>query len=179
MRNIYVIGTLHGGYVPTEELEEQLVKLDPSQLFIELPDKSIETIKSGGDVRDEMMFVYEWGHKHNIPVHCFDVDRWTLKEGITINSPEFKELYDAQSKILEKHKLSWKELNKEKYDTLLDHPLMEKVSDSTKEHEREIEMLQNIRDNMKKQGNILIFTGTAHLSFFQESLSKAIFPFRD
>jgi hypothetical protein len=178
MRKVYVLGTIHGNYVPKEELAEELAKLNPTQMFVELPDKSLEQIIEGGDVRDEMIFADSWGRERNIPVYRFDTDRDTLRAGMTVDSPDFKKLFSDQLHMLKKLKLSWKEFNRRENDTALDHPLENIVSDPTEFGKREEEMLRNIRHHMSEQGVVLILTGAKHLSFFEKQLPEAVFPLR-
>jgi len=179
MQKVYVIGTIHGGYVPQDELREELAKLKPTQLLLELPDKSLKEIKRSDDIRDEMMCAYEWATKNKVPVYCFDTNRNTFRKGITINSPVFKKLIDYQLMMLKSNKISWKDFNKKKNDSFLDHPLEDKVSDPVKLAKRDKEMLENIQKHMVSDGNIVILTGAGHLPFFEKELSEAIFPFRN
>jgi pheromone shutdown protein TraB len=178
MKNMYVVGTLHQGCVPEEELVDVLESFKPDQLFLELPDEPLEDIVKSGDIRDEMIYAYQWAKKNNILVHCFDSEINTFRDGITVDSPEFKKLLVEQTEILKNSKITWKQHNKKQYDSLLDHPLIAVISDPAKELQREKDMLQKIRKHSIQEGVILILTGAGHLSFFESELPEATFPFR-
>ncbi|MEK7659723.1 MAG: hypothetical protein AAB343_00805 [Patescibacteria group bacterium] len=178
MRTIYIIGTLHLGYVPKDELYHELDKLRPDFLFLELPNVPIEQIKANADLRDEMISAYEWAIKNSVPTVFYDADTKILREDVDTSSPIFQENLDFQRRILDSGQYSWKDFNNEETLHILDTPTQHLVSDPAKEEEREHRMLEKINQHMISKGTVLILTGASHLYFFEKNLPQAIFPFR-
>jgi len=176
MRKIYIIGTIHKGYTSKEELGAVLKNLSPNQVLVELPDQPIEKTRKSTDVRDEMMFAYDWAKENNIRVDCFDNDVDILREGMTLDHPKSKELMKYHTGILKHY--SWKDLNKKEHAHTMDSPLEAEIADPIKQKNRENQMLKNIRGLLIPDGNVVILTGTAHLPFFEHSIPEAIFPLR-
>lgn len=173
MRKILLLGTLHGGLTPKDELRSILESVAPDQLFVELTPNEII---NGSPFRDEMMFAYQWGQDRRITVNRFDRNTGELKEGVTGKEPEFITLSNELKSALEKY--SWQELNKTEISQQpqileIEKRIHDKFIDSTKEKEREEEMLKNIQDQILPAGEVLIITGTGHLDFFLRNLSDA------
>ena len=180
MKKIIIIGTLHGGWTPKNELEEVLKSLNPDKVLVELSRE--ELLRSREDsIRDEMFVAYDWATENGKQVDVFDIENNTLKEGVTGKEPEFAELQIKAQELLKQY--SWKDLNKvEPWNnsevTHLDNALMEKYFDAEKNKERDFILLQNIKNKLIDGVNV-IFTGMAHLTFFKEQLPEAKLLFRD
>lgn len=179
MREIYVIGTLHAGYTPNDELRELLEDIEPNQVLVELPDEPIEELKDREVYPSEMIFAYNWGKEKGLQVGRFDVesDYSYFNEGRSPDDQEYKDYLEYQESIIKEH--SWKDFNKERYNKLLDHPLRDVLFDKQQAEKREAEMLENIKKAMISNGKIVVTTGAGHLNYLQEHLPEAVFPLRD
>ena len=172
MRKLIVIGTLHAGLTPEEELIEAIKKCSPNQLLIEIAEKDIKKNKIEA-YPSEMIAAYKWAIKNKIRVDGFDSKINTLKEGMTEkdNQAAIKE----QKKIMKE--FTWKDMNKPENNKKLKIDAAKRLIDYKKEEKRDIEMLQNINNQMITDGVIVIVTGCRHLDFFEKNL-KAFFPYR-
>jgi len=175
MQKIIVIGTVHGGFTPDEELKEVFEEYSPKQLFVEVAEEHVKKNKLK-DYPPEMIFTLRWAKENKLQVNCFDIVGSVLKKGVT--KKEIKDLIEESSELVKKSKLTWKDMNKEKNLKLLDTPNYLKISDRKKEKVRELKMLVNIKKAMLKSGTILIVTGVGHLKFFEMHFKNAKFPFR-
>ncbi len=180
MKEIIIIGTLHGDFTPKAELKEVLNSLNPDKVLVELSPEELArpVVKS---IRDDMFTAYDWATENNKETAVFDVENETLKEGVTGKEPEFAEFGSAIEELLKKH--SWKELNKKepwKNSGVLDleNKLMEKYFNVEKIKERDFIMLQNIKDNLIEGKNVVL-TGIGHLTFFKEQMPEAKLLFRN
>lgn len=171
MRKIYIIGTLHGGCTPENELEEILTNLKPDQLMVEIQQKDIDG-KNFNDYPNEMVFGYKWAKDQNIPVYGIDTDISDIAEGKT--DEDNQKVMDMQIKIINQH--NWKDFNKKGYVKLLDVPGELELVDKEKADLREREMLENILENVISKGTVVVLTGAGHLAFFGKELPEAIFP---
>ncbi len=175
MRKIIIIGTIHHGWTPNEELKDVLEKYVPNQLFIEIAEEDI--VKNNlKEYPPEMIFALNWAKENKVRADCFDVAGFTLKKGTT--KKEIKNLIEEFSGLVKKTKLTWTDMNKEKNLKLLDAPNYLNAIDWKKEKAREREMLNNIKRVILKSGTIVIVTGAGHLKFFEEHFKRAEFPFR-
>jgi len=180
-KEIIIIGTLHGGFVPHDELEQILEELKPDQIFVELTQKEVDEIDSGKSFRDEMVAAFYWAQKRNIKVNRFDINSGGLKEGMTGKESDFLALCKKFGELLKNY--SWKELNKkEPWQNSplgdLDREITEKYNDEVKAKQREEELLKNINQQIISEGKVVILTGTGHLDFFEEKIPQAKFLFR-
>lgn len=180
MKEVIIIGTLHGGFTPKEELKELLSSINPDKVLVELSPEELArpVVKS---TRDDMFTAYDWATGNNKQVAVFDIENDTLKEGVTGEEPEFAEFGSAIEGLLKEY--SWKELNREEpwksSDVLgLENKLMEKYFNIEKNQERDFTMFQNIKDNLIEGKNVVL-TGTGHLTFFKEQMPEAKLFFRD
>lgn len=180
MKEIIIIGTLHGGWTPKDELEEVLKTINPDKVLLEL---SLEELLRPREqsIRDEMFAAYDWAVQNGKDIDVFDIENNTLKEGVTGKEPEFAELQSKAQELLKQY--SWKDLNKSgpwnnSEVTQLDEALMEKYFDAEKTKERDLTLLQNIKDKLVDGINVVV-TGTAHLTFFKEQMPEARLLFRD
>lgn len=173
-RKIIVIGTLHAGITPNDELREAIEGFKPDQLLIEIANDDIAK-NNISLYPPEMIFALRWAKSKHLKFAGFDSKIDVFREGVT---PEDNQaIIEKQKKLIEK--LSWKDFNKIGNEKLLDVEGIDKLSDKDKEREREYELLQNIEANIIKSGTVVIITGTAHLNFFERMLKDAIFPFRN
>lgn len=173
---IFVIGTLHLGLTPLDELKEVLEDISPDQILIELPRG---THGVGGP--DEMVYAKQWARDNGINVDFFDADISVLKDSILENNAEYKELIKRQVQLLQG--ISWKDANKKATFTegelaKIDKELMTKVFDVEKWNRREDEMLKNVVELMQKDGVVAILTGAGHLDFFENSPLETKLPLR-
>ncbi len=175
MQKIFIIGTIHS-HTPHGELKKILEDLNPNQLLIELPEDAIEKFNEKKDMRDEMMYAYQWAKEKRIPVYFFDEYQPLFNNGMSVNSPEYKTLINKSKPILEKY--SWKDFNTSKISKKFDNLLSRKLFDPKKAKIREKKMLTKIKEYMISDGNIVIITGTGHLDFFKDQLPDAILPLR-
>jgi len=181
MKTITLVGTLHGGLTPKNELEEVLEGLKPDQLFVELTPNELKEIENTKSIRDEMIFALRWAKKNGIKVDIFDRNEGELKKGATGKEPAFLKLLEEGDRIIKKY--SWKELNKEepwKTQPLkgIEDKINEMVVDAKKAREREEEMIKNIKEKMISSGKIVILTGAGHLTFFEKRIPNAVCLFR-
>ena len=170
MQNIIIIGTLHAGLTPNEDLEKIFSEYKPTQILVEINQKDI----SGGDVKHyppEMVFAYGWAAGNNVKINGFDSKINIFKKGITEN--DNSDLIEKQKKLIKNY--SWKDFNKSGIEKLLD---IDDITDSVKEKRREREMLKNINELIDDEGIVLIITGCGHLDFLERNIKNAIFPFR-
>jgi pheromone shutdown protein TraB len=173
-RKIIVIGTLHAGITPNNELKEVIESFKPDQLLVEINNDDI--VKNDlSSYPPEMIFAFEWAKSNNVKVAGFDSTIDVFREGVT---PENNQaIIEKQKKLIKK--LSWKDFNKIKNEKLLDVDGMDELTDKDKESAREVEMLKNIKANIIESGTVVLITGTAHLNFFERTIKDAIFPFRN
>jgi pheromone shutdown protein TraB len=173
-RKIIVIGTLHAGITPNNELKAAIESFEPDQLLLEIANDDI--VKNDlSPYPPEMIFAFEWAKSNNVKVAGFDSKINVFREGVM---PEHNQaIIDKQKKLIKK--LSWKDFNKIENEKLLDVDGSDELIDQDKERVRENEMLKNIEENIIENGTIVIITGTAHLNFFERNIKDAIFPFRN
>jgi pheromone shutdown protein TraB len=169
MQNIIIIGTLHAGSTPNEDLEKIFRKYKPTQILVEISQNDINNNIS--EYPPEMIFTYKWAIENNIKVNGFDSKINVFKEGVTEN--DNLELIKEQEKLIKNY--SWKDFNKSENEKLLD---IDEITDHVKEKKREQKMLKNINATIDDDGVILIITGCGHLDFLEQNIKKAIFPFR-
>lgn len=170
MQNIIVIGTLHAGLTPNEELEKIFTEYKPTQILVEISQDDINS-DNLNKYPPEMIFTYEWAITNNVKVNGFDSKINVFKEGLTEN--DNLDLIEEQKKLIKKY--SWKDFNKSENKKLLD---IDNITDPVKEKKREQEILKNINKAIDENGSILIITGCGHLDFLEQNLKNAIFPFR-
>jgi hypothetical protein len=181
MKEIILIGTLHSSWTPHNELEDELQKLKPDQVLVELSPEELNDRPREQSIRDEMFAAYDWATKSNVPVKTFDLENDILKTGVTGKEPEFFE-YEVKSKELLKN-YSWKQLNNDEpwksFGVIdLEQKMDEKLFDSEKSKKRDVDMLENIKADLVEGINIVV-TGVGHLTFFQQNLPDAKVPLRD
>ncbi|PIZ54776.1 hypothetical protein COY25_01780 [Candidatus Uhrbacteria bacterium CG_4_10_14_0_2_um_filter_41_7] len=173
-RKIIVIGTLHAGITPNNELKAVIESFKPDQLLVEIANDDI-TKNDLSSYPSEMIFAFEWAKSNNVKVAGFDSKIDVFREGAI---PEDNQaIIEKQKKMIKK--LSWKDFNKIENEKLLDVDGLDELIDQNKERVRENEMLQNIEANIIESGTIVVITGTAHLNFFERNIQDAIFPFRN
>jgi len=181
MRNIKIVGTLHGGITSKEELEEILKDSNPDQILVELSNKEVRNIPESNSIRDEMIYIYQWAKNAGIKIGNFDVEVNVLEDGINGKENDFIQLNNKFDEALKS--ISWKELNKEKYwigsdIAILDKKIRDRYLSKKRCEEREDKMLASINRQMIESGTILIFMGIGHLSYFEKSLPSATFLLR-
>lgn len=177
---ISIIGTVHAGWTSHQELIDEIKKLDPDNILLELSPEELFERSPEQSMRDEMFAVYNWAKQNNISVVPIDIENDILKEGVTGREAEFSEFEEKSRKILNDY--SWKDLNNEApwndpEVARLDRELEEKYIDQKKSRTRDERMAANIKDSLVN-GNNVVVTGTAHLSFLMERFPEAVFPFR-
>lgn len=173
-RKIIVIGTLHAGITPNNELKEIIESFEPNQLLIEIANDDI--VKNDiNSYPPEMIFAFEWAKNNNVKVAGFDSKINVFREGVM--PKDNQAIIEKQKKLIKN--LSWKDFNKIENEKLLDIDGLDELIDQDKEKVRESEMLKNIETNIAESGTIVIITGTAHLNFFEQNIKDAIFPFRN
>lgn len=173
MKKIIIIGTLHAGLTPENELKEILEKSNPDQLLVEI---AKEDIKKGklGFYPPEMVISYTWAKKNRIKVNGFDSKIDVLMKGIS--EEDNQRVIEEQKKLM--GNFTWKDMNKTENFKKLNTDSAKKLVDPEKEEKREFEMLKDIKNSMLGTGTILIVTGCGHLNFFEKHIKNAIFPFR-
>lgn len=176
MRKIIIVGTLHAGLTPKNELREVLDKFNPDQVLVEIIQKDINN-KKFDSYPPEMIFVFKWANNKGILVKGFDYEINVLKKKMT--EEDNKKVIEEQKELMRKtEKFNWKDMNKEENLKLLRIESAEKLVDPKKERKREIKMLKNINKVMISKGVVVIITGVGHLGFFQRNIKDALFPFR-
>ncbi|NOY35860.1 MAG: hypothetical protein GXP44_03015 [bacterium] len=181
MKKIIIIGTIHGGFTPKEELEEFLSDINPDQVLVELSDEELNDRPRENSIRDEMFAAYDWATRNKKKADCFDIENNTLKKGVTGKEPEFLKFELKVKELLKDY--SWKDLNKEEpWETPevveLENKITEKYFNAEKQKEREHEMLDIVRGKLIDGVNAII-TGAGHLSFFKKEIPEAAFPLQD
>lgn len=172
-KKIIIIGTLHAGLTPNNELEEVIKGYNPDQLFVEIANDDI--LKNDLiSYPPEMIFAFEWAKSNNIKVMGFDSKINVFRDGVTPEGNQ--DLIEKQKKLI--NEISWKDFNKTENEKLLDVDGMDELINPDKERMREEEMIKNIEASTIKNGTILVITGIAHLNFFETNIKDAIFPFR-
>ena len=63
MQKIIVIGTVHGGFTPDEELKEVFEEYSPKQLFVEVAEEHVKKNKLK-DYPPEMIFTLRWAKEN-------------------------------------------------------------------------------------------------------------------
>ncbi len=181
MQRVVIIGTLHLGLTPLNELKSTLETLKPNQVLVELPQNIEDKIKTESS-SNEMVFAANWAQINNIPVGCFDVDEGnTLKDGISENNEDYLDLVKQQ--VSEIKAFSWKELNNDRLWRegrlgKIERKLYTDCVDNKKDEAREERMLENIKRLMLPNGTIVILTGIGHLNFFEKNLPDSEILFR-
>ncbi len=173
MKKIIILGTLHAGLTPEDELKEVLEEYNPHQLLIEIAEEDIKNGKFDS-YPPEMVFAYNWAKKNKVKVNGFDSKIDVLRKGMT--EEDNQKLIEKQKKLM--NIFTWKDMNKTENLKKLDADSAKNLIDQKKEEKREFEMLKNIKNSMIENGKILIITGCGHLDFFEKYISNAIFPFR-
>ena len=173
MRKIIIIGTLHAGLTPENELKEVLEKYNPNQLLIEIAEEDIKN-REFYSYPLEMVFAYDWANKNKVKVNGFDLKIDVLRKGM--KEEDNQKVIEEQKKLM--NNFSWKDMNKAENLKKLDTDSAKNLVDSKKEEKREFEMLKNIKNSMIDNGKILIITGCGHLDFFEKHIINAVFPFR-
>lgn len=173
MRKIIIIGTLHVGLTPKNELQELLDRFKPDQLLVELSNDDIINDKIGL-YSDEMLFAYDWAKDNDVLVNGFDANISVLSAAK--NEEDNNEVIEEQKKIIEKY--SWKDFNKTSYLKLLNTEKEARLIDRKKWDLREEKMLENILENIIPEGMVLIVTGSGHIPFFEKNIKDAIFPLK-
>ena len=174
LRKIIVIGTLHAGITPNNELKEVIESFEPDQLLVEIANDNI--VKNNlSSYPPEMIFAFEWAKSNNVKVAGFDSKINVFRGGVM--PKDNQAMIEKQKKLIKK--LSWKDFNKIENEKLLDVDGLDELIDQDKESVRENDMLKNIEANIIESGTIVVITGTAHLNFFERNIKDAIFPFRN
>lgn len=177
MRKVFIIGTLHLGFTPKDELREVLEELRLTQLFVELPPEDSEKREVAEKHSDEMAFAYRWAKENNVLVVSYDIGGGNLEKEGAEEDKEYIQL--SKEELEEAKKISWRERNKKNaYKGSAWEKIKEKFIDQKKWDAREKQMLENIRQNLADEGTVVILTGAGHLDFFEENLSEAEFLFR-
>ena len=173
MRKIIIIGTLHAGLTPENELQEVIEKFNPDQLLVEIAEEDIKNGKIDS-YSPEMIFAYNWAKKCGIKVNGFDSKINVLKEGMTEKDNQL--VIEEQKRIIKN--FNWKDMNKLTNLRKLDTDSAKELTDPKKEAKRESELLENIKNAMISDGSIMIITGSGHLGFLGKHIKDAFFPFR-
>ncbi len=181
MKKIIIIGTIHGGSTPKEELEEVLNNINPDQVLVELSYEELNNRPRENSIRDEMFAAYDWAVRNKKKTDCFDIESNTLKKGVTGKELEFLKLEMKVKELLKGY--SWKDLNKEEPWEIpevaeLENEIIEKYFNAEKQKEREYKILEIARGKLIDGVNVIV-TGAGHLSFFKKEMPEAIFPLRD
>jgi pheromone shutdown protein TraB len=172
-RKIIVIGTLHAGITPNNELREAIESFRPDQLFVEIANDDIDK-NNLNSYPSEMIFALNWAKSNIVKVVGFDSKINVFRKGIM--SEDNQAMIEKQKKLIKN--LSWKDFNKIKNEKLLEVDGLDELIDQEKDAIREHEMLKNIQTNIIESGTVVIITGVAHLNFFEQNIKNAIFPFR-
>ncbi len=171
MRQIYIIGTLHAGWTVENELQEELEKIKPDQLLVEICDQDL--VKDKLDkYPPEMVFAYQWAKQNQVPVVGYDSKISVFKQGVS--DEENQALIKEQKKQL--GHLSWKDANKPENRELFFSEGSRKIVDPEKDKLREQEMVDNIKQVMVDEGKIIVLTGCGHLGFFEINFPEAESP---
>lgn len=176
MRKIYLIGTLHAGYTPNDELKEVLEEIRPNQVLVELPNEAREELSERKIYPTEMVFAYDWAIENNINTGKFDVseEHSYFNKGRGPEDPEYVKYLKDLEETLKKY--SWKEFNNPELNESLEHPMEDVLFDKEQANIREQAMLRNILDIIDDEGVVVIITGAAHLKYFKENLPESILP---
>ncbi|MEX1027355.1 MAG: hypothetical protein WD049_05020 [Candidatus Paceibacterota bacterium] len=174
MQEIILIGTIHSGWTPVDELRQVLAEQQPDKVLVELSPEELKRSREDS-IRDEMFTAHDWAVENDVPVGVFDVENHILKEGVTGKEPAFTEYEQKSKEILNGY--TWKELNNEKpwqspEITALEEQMNKEYIDVEKSKQREQTMLENIKDDLIERRNVVV-TGTRHLSFFKQNLPDA------
>ena len=176
MKKVIIIGTIHLGWTPGDELKAEIAKYNPDKLFIELTDSEVE----GVSIRDEMFIALDWARENIVPYAFFDSDFGSLKDGITGKEPEFMAQELRVKEMLKEH--NWKSLNNrgpwnDPEIKKAEDEIIAKYFDLEKKRRREEVMTQNIMSELVEGTNVVI-TGAGHITHFLADIPNAVAPFR-
>ena len=144
MRTIIIVGTLHEGLTPTDELQEILEDIDPDQLLVEIAKEDLQN-EILGKYPEEMVYAYKWAKKNNVQVNGFDSSINILKRGTTKEDEE--RVVKGVKKLLKGY--TWKDMNKGECQKMIGQ-LIVGLIDPLKRKKRQQEMLQNIKKSMQE-----------------------------
>ena len=81
LRKIIVIGTLHAGITPNNELKDVIESFEPDQLLVEIVNDDI--VKNDlSSYPPEMIFAFEWAKSNKVKVAGFDSKIDVFREGV-------------------------------------------------------------------------------------------------
>lgn len=177
MQQIIIIGTLHAGWTPADELRAVLAAQKPDQVLVELSPEELERPREDS-IRDEMFAAYDWASGKDTPVAVFDHENDVLREGVRGDEDAFREYEQKSREIFRGY--TWKQLNREDPWQVpamqeLEQYMNEHYIDPEKATRREAVMLETIRQKMIDGRNVVV-TGVGHLPFFSKHLPSAAMP---
>ena len=173
MKEIIIIGTIHAGFTPKNELKEIIQKYNPNQILVEIAEEDIKN-KKLKSYPPEMIFTYNWAKQNQIKVNGFDSKINVMKKGVT--KKEKQRIMEEGKRLMKS--FTWKDMNKPRNLKKINIKSIEKFVDSKKEKERQVKMLRNIRKLIVNEGRVIIITGCGHLDFFKKNIKGAFFPLR-
>ncbi|MBU0530931.1 hypothetical protein KJ910_00325 [Patescibacteria group bacterium] len=165
MKKIIILGTLHAGLTPNEDLVAELKRIKPDQLLVEIADEDLQS----GQIESypsEMIAAYQWAQEQGLPVAGFDAKINVFRSGMTeADNDRVIELQKVQL-----GDLTWKDLNEPENFNRLNIPEYEKLVDPDQERRRWQAMVENIKNVIADEGTILILTGCGNLKFLRQEL---------
>lgn len=176
MIELFFIGTLHLKFTPHQELREEIEKISPQIIGVEITQEDINNY-SVKNYPDEMQYALQYAKNNSIDFFGFDSDINIFKEKDNVEKLE-EDLINKQKEVISKY--NWKQFNNKKYSNLLAFDVEKELINDKKFLEREKEMAQNIENYISDTSNlrVLIITGCGHLDFFEQKFKQASFPLR-
>jgi len=170
MQEIIIIGTLHLGLTPNDELRTILEDISPERLFIEVTEKDLSH-NTLGNYPPEMIFASQWARQSNVTCIGFDAAIYTLKEGVS--EKDQQQVLSIQKNILSN--ITWKEMNQRKNWTVLDAS-GEILIDQEQWNMRENALVSNVKAALLPKGRNVIITGSGHLAAFERAFPGIKMP---
>ena len=172
MRKVILIGTVHLGLTPIDELIDEVISHNPDRILIE--------IDQDGNGAQEMKQLLQWCKDNSAEYHCFDE---AAPAEQSASGPTEKEIVDFTKAIQDKLQgVSWKDLNnpsvwKETGAEEINQAFTDKFYDPEKIKDREKLLDKNI-SNLLTEGTNVVVTGAGHMTRLLDSIPGSTAPLR-
>jgi len=172
MKQVIIIGTVHMGFTPVEELIVEVSTHRPDRVFVE--------VDEAGNGAKEMQGLYSWLVSGQVAYVCFDYLLTTNKYD---NQPSQTAINQFTKDMRDKLGVyNWKELNKPEIwmncgAERLNQDFVDKYYDTEKERKREERLVSNIEEQLIDGVNVVV-TGAGHVDYFLENISNSSAPLR-
>lgn len=172
MKEVILIGTIHLGLTPIEELVSEVVTYNPDRVLIEV-DKE-------GNGAEEMKLLLDWCKENNVEYRCFDT---AVPAEKSASRPTQREIIGFAELIKKKlHGVSWKDLNNRlTWESTgaedVNQAFTDKFYDLDKIETRNKLIEQNIPPLLTEGTNVVV-TGAGHLTHLLAAIPGSTAPLR-